>query len=831
MKFFRKKSIVLDTKINPLNNTIKSSISKLVSKIELNLDIKINKMANEITQKIIEGKKPEQISIKEDKDIYEILSYLLGKNVVYSNYMLILNQYLYSLNFLEIFSLPENFLDKTDLYNKVSLSFKKEKVKENKIIYLNGQIGKRFYIILNGKVSILEPVSFYVKGTYEKFYQYMAFLKLNNEYELIRLCYNSNPKYINEKQNIFKDKYYKYFDLLERHINSDYKQESEDEKAYIEKFEVFINKCFDTKNILDEKQKKIEEELEKEIEETEKIEKEIEEAELKLEQGPNRIITGNDAENDRYEILDKIIKQKRESIMNFYKDKKKKKTKNKDRDKVFTLWKYDNNKITKLNKGDSFGESTLKKNDNKIKSTIIAKTDCLLCYLERDEYRNLINEFINNARRINVDSLMHSKMFYNYNFDLFKIHYYGYFTPIKKAKGDFLFRQKEVRQNIYFIKNGGVQIEFSSCWSELDNILDVLLEQIPSKRKKYNNMILTEEELKNFIHKKQKFNIYNYYNGEIAGTNEMLYPDTELFMFDAICTSECEIFSLSIESLNNIINEKIIKKNYNELNTLKKEELIQRLLTLKSNMLFQYNRLSHSESKKQNSEKALKNSESMFNDKSRNKLSFKTNLFTSSTGIKKEIINNYSSKKIKKNKGLQLLKIKNIDPLLFKNTEQDESNLFKEKKSKFKLLEIKNYNNTEYLKTEKIEIKKSPSRKISLNFSMKGKVPKLLINKVNTVNKVLDQFILKEKDWFNTNNYSERSKNNSKNFINHLDILSFDNYMNKIESNYKNNKDENSKEREKRIKKLIISPVALKKIKKYKFDVRRKTNFRKDSIS
>ena len=138
MKFFRKKSIVLDTKINPLNNTIKSSISKLVSKIELNLDIKINKMANEITQKIIEGKKPEQISIKEDKDIYEILSYLLGKNVVYSNYMLILNQYLYSLNFLEIFSLPENFLDKTDLYNKVSLSFKKEKVKENKIIYLNG---------------------------------------------------------------------------------------------------------------------------------------------------------------------------------------------------------------------------------------------------------------------------------------------------------------------------------------------------------------------------------------------------------------------------------------------------------------------------------------------------------------------------------------------------------------------------------------------------------------------------------------------------------------------------------------------------------------------
>ena len=829
MKFFRKKSIVLDTKINPLNNTIKSSISKLVSKIELNLDIKINNLANDITQKIIEGKKAEQISIKDNKDIYEILSYLLDKNVVYNNYMLILNQYLYSLNFLEIFSLPENFLDKQDLYNKVSLSFKKEKIKENKIIYLNGQIGRKFYIILKGKASIIEPVSFYVKGTFEKFYQYMAFLKLNNEYELIRLCYNSNPKHINEKQTIFKDKYYKYFDLLARYINSDFKQESIDEKAYIEKFEFFINKCFDSKNILDEKQKKIEEEIEKEMEEAEKIEKEIEEQEEKLEEDQNRIITGNDAENDRYEILDKIIKQKRESIINFYKSRQKKK--NKDRDKVFTLWKYNNKTITKLIKGDSFAEITLKKNDNKIKSTIIAKTDCLLCYLERDEYRNLINEFVNNARKINVDSLLHSKLFYNYNSDSFNIHYFSYFTPIKKAKGDYLFRQKDVRQNIFFIKNGGVQIEFTSCWSELDNVLDILLEQIPSKKKKYNNLILTEEELDNFINKKQKFNIYNCYNGEIAGTNEMLYPDTDIFMFDAICVSECEVFSLDIESLKNIINEKIIKKNYNELNIIKKEKLIKRLLTLKSNMLFQYNRLNRSESKKQNLEKQLKNSESMFNDKSRNKLLIKTNLFSSSTDIKREIINNYSSTKIKKNKGFQFIKLKNIEPLSFKNTEQDESDMFKEKKRKFKLLEIKNYNNTEYLKTEKIEMKKSPNRKISLNFSLKGKVPKLLINKVNTVNKVLDQFILKEKDWFNINNYSERSKNNSKNFINHLDILSFDNYMNKIESNYKNNKDENSKEREKRIKKLILSPVTLKKIQKYKYDYRRKTNFRKDSIS
>ena len=826
MKFYRKKSIVLDTKINPLNHTIKSSISKLVSKIELNLDIKINNIASNITQKIIESKKPEQISVTNDPDIYDILSYILDKNVIYNNYMIILNQYLLSLRFLEIFSLPESFIDKKDLFNKVSLSFKKEKIKSEKIIYLNGQIGKKCYIILDGRVSILEPCSFYVKGTYEKFYQYMEFLLLNNEYELIRLCFSSNTKYINEKKTLYKNKFYKFNDLLERNINSDLKMEPTDEKAYIEKFDFFINKCFDSKNILDEKQKKMQEELEKKIDEEEKKEKEKEEEEQKLEEDPDRIITGNDAANDRYEILDKIRKIKRQSIIDFYKKKKKKKIK--DKDKVFILWKYTNKNIAILKKGDSFAEIALKKNDNKIKSTIISKTDCLFCYLERDEYRNLISEFIDDARRINVDSLMHSKLFHNYNSDLFNIHYFSFFTPVKKAKGDYLFRQKDVRKNIFFIKNGGVQIEYFSCWSDLDDILDILSEQT-TKKKKYNNMVLTEEELKNFIYKKQKFNIFNYFNGEIAGTNEILYPDTDVFMFDAVCTSECEIFSLDVESLKNIINEKIIRKNYNELNVIKKEKLIQRLMTIKSNMRFQYSLLIHSENKKQSTEKTLKNNDSIFNDKSRNKLSIKTNLFSSSSDLKKEIINNYCSERTKKSKGIQLLKLKNIEPLSFRNTEQEESKIFNEKNKKYKLLEINNYNNTEYSKTERNEMKKSHSRKVTINFSYKGKVPKLLINKVNTVNKVLDQFILKEKDWFNVNN-SARSKNNSKNFINHLDILSFDNYMNKIELNFKNNKEENSKGKESKIKKLILSPVSLRKIKKYKY-IERKTNFRKDSIS
>ena len=78
---------------------------------------------------------------------------------------------------------------------------------------------------------------------------------------------------------------------------------------------------------------------------------------------------------------------KRESISNFYKDRLNKRKK--DRDKLFKLWKY-SHKTTILKTGEYFAENSLTKNDNKIKSTIISKTDGLFCIIEREQYRNII---------------------------------------------------------------------------------------------------------------------------------------------------------------------------------------------------------------------------------------------------------------------------------------------------------------------------------------------------------------------------------------------------------------------------------------------------------
>ena len=148
----------------------------------------------------------------------------------------------------------------------------------------------------------------------------MEFLLLNSEYELIRYSFDSNKNNVNEKKTLHKDKFYKFNELLDRNIISDIKQDLIDDKTYIEKFENFFKENFEEKKFLNEKEKKKYEELEKKEEEEEMKEKEYEEEKEKIEDAEaERRITGNDAENDRYEILDKIRLKQRESVINFYK--------------------------------------------------------------------------------------------------------------------------------------------------------------------------------------------------------------------------------------------------------------------------------------------------------------------------------------------------------------------------------------------------------------------------------------------------------------------------------------------------------------------------------
>ena len=425
----------------------------------------------------------------------------------------------------------------------------------------------------------------------------------------------------------------------------------------------------------------------------------------------------------------------------------------------------------------------LKKGDNRRTATIITKTDCIFGILEKDDYQISLKEHMEKARKISTEAIMNSKLFHNYREDLFDSHYFNCFKAIKKYKGEYIFKQNEQRNYIYFVKKGDIQIELYSSWNGLDKILEILGNKNIKNRKELKDLIYTNEKLETFSQKKQKFNISIYSSGEILGLEEHVYPDKDFFMFSSVCLSECDIFSLEIQFVEKMLNEKVLKNNYNKLIVEKREKLIKRLLKLKSNIIYQYNNMIEDKTLYIRKKNSLK-----LNEKFKNLLKTKEKLLLLKPKIKEEIINYSNDKKNSKKDStrINLQSKKNENSLFFSSSlkMKDSSTLYNMKNNIKTITSYNNgfhsvrvtdnnsvYNNfykrnndslnsnirneLKALKDLKIDKENSKNQrnkvipiKTEIKFSFKGKVPNSLFDTTRTVNKIIDKLIAKEKDLY-----------------------------------------------------------------------------------
>ena len=90
-------------------------------------------------------------------------------------------------------NLSLHYYETREIINKIAIHLKKEEVPKDNVVFYNGQIGKAFYIILEGEVSVLIPSEYSADITMDKYLQYLKFLYELNDYELLRLSYASLP--------------------------------------------------------------------------------------------------------------------------------------------------------------------------------------------------------------------------------------------------------------------------------------------------------------------------------------------------------------------------------------------------------------------------------------------------------------------------------------------------------------------------------------------------------------------------------------------------------------------------------------------------------------
>ena len=365
------------------------------------------------------------------------------------------------------------------LENTVKILHYVKKLK-NEIIVKEGDKGNEFFIILKGKVAILVFQPEYYNMTEEEYILHLLKLKKNNENECIRQTIIHNQLIYPIEDNF--DSLFK--GLIQRKTTGGVYLENENILKRADEVYCYLK----MKNYKDIK----------------KI-------------SPNDYIKINRIDNS---IIEK-------SGLNY--DEKGNK-----RNRVLIMG-YQ--LVNYFETGQTFGEVALENSSNKRIATIIATEDCDIVYIVKKEYDLLIKDSIERTIR----------NFYNviYSFRLFKFItrfsfdklYYNYFVYRKFNKGNFLIRQDEECNDLYFIFKGEFEVFTERNIIEVNNLLIIykkkLIEINPQFEKEYkiineekeNEDLIMNKKFKNnqsnkILFEKRKINLGIFCKREIIGFSD-----------------------------------------------------------------------------------------------------------------------------------------------------------------------------------------------------------------------------------------------------------------------------------------------------------------------
>ena len=550
------------------------------------LEDEILEMARYIKSKLTLGLDIFRIQLPDSAfDIKKIIFFILNKPQRKLSDNIILRQYLVSYpDFIDTLKLRDQLSDPKELLLKISSHLKKEEIYQDNVIFYNGQLGKSFYLILEGEVSILIPYEYRIKITDKQLFKYMSFLLQHKDYELIRLILESNSTILNDDDYKENELYSKFKSVIDKALPLYMETEKISSHDYVKRYNFFED--IENKNIM----KKI-----KKIKKSTKPEKNKEKKEKKKkeENKDNKDIEKDDNQNNQKETnskeKDKKEKNKKKGSVDETPEEKDspKKTKNYyyNIETIFTVWKYF--EVVRLSKGKCFGELALQKEGKKRTATIITTQNSVFGILQKDVYQMFIKETMDKARKANVELLLKSKLFRGCNSEKFENNYFNCFKFMKKYKGEYLFKQGEERQFIFFIKKGEVQIELYSTCFNIDNIVENLgySEEDNSDLKE---LIKNQKKIELFCNINRKFNVI-IFSGDAIGLNDHIVSDNnEELVFSGLCVTYCELFALDKKVFNKMMDDKIIKNNLNKMVKERKERLCERLLQLRSNIILQH---------------------------------------------------------------------------------------------------------------------------------------------------------------------------------------------------------------------------------------------------
>ena len=564
-----------------------------------------------------------RILSKLSENNYEIIQLILNKKKRSNDDLNIVKTFLSTMKYL---SSMIKILDIDKILFSLSIYLKMEKKAKDSILFRFGSIGRKFYILLSGQVTILILKETSVEISFMKYIMHLIMLKFLGEDETVKkimIANYRNKNHLDEKtfNNLYEkvtSMGNKIIEKKNRNKKIEVEQNEEEEESEDESIEDIKIKGKKGKNEADKKQKTLQlnylvsnfngflNSKNYRYTKTNFKNENMENYDLPILKRLSNKSSIRAARKSVFHVnnympdfpffhqeeeinilvsyyvylVDTIgnIKKLKFSVSDYIQDtyinssylKNFSEKYNIEKEK-YIIYKY--LEISQKSKGETFGELALQHEDSKRTATIITNTDCILGYLSKSAYQTCLSEIELKRRKNEVNFIMSFAIFDQMNWISFENKYFNYFKREYFSHMESIVQQGEQIKKIFFIMSGQFEITTSLSIGAIYRIV----------RQKRNDALDDYKIRFNKVKNKIRLSICN--NNDIIGLSDCCFYKNngeEVSFVNVNCiSSKSVVFTLDKNILNGLKN-KIPEINDNLIEIINRREkvVVDRLITI-----------------------------------------------------------------------------------------------------------------------------------------------------------------------------------------------------------------------------------------------------------
>ena len=246
---------------------------------------------------------------------------------------------------------------------------------------------------------------------------------------------------------------------------------------------------------------------------------------------------------------------------------------------TITVWSY--YYVTNITQGQTFGDIALSDDAKKRTATIIAIDNAYCGTLDITVYKNCIKDAQERIRKMNIHFLLANRLFNGIGNEFFDKRYFNFFKHVGIKRGEYLFTQYSVRNDIYFIKEGEIELYIKGSFKGVNEILNQKGETINTVGELY--LTKKNPSFKKFYYELNKiFRIVTMAAREIVGLDEIIIKN-DVYFCSAKCISEkAELFAIEYKLFLEIIKQEKRKDNLSRFIDSRSKFIIDRLKKMKT---------------------------------------------------------------------------------------------------------------------------------------------------------------------------------------------------------------------------------------------------------